>query len=85
MTKNPNLISGTIFMVFSGLIYTIERLNSYLYWFAAKTTPNTGSFPSQPEMPGLIANPFMILFLLIGIILLIIGFKESFNQAIGKR
>lgn len=77
MTKNTYLISGTIFIVFCGLIYTLERLNSYLYWFAMKTTPNTRSFPSNPEMSGLFTNPFMILFLLIGITLLIIGFRKK--------
>ena len=37
MTKNTYMILGAIFIVFSGFIYTLERLNSSLFWFALKT------------------------------------------------
>ncbi|WP_143484620.1 hypothetical protein [Halalkalibacillus sediminis] len=47
MNKNTYLILGSIFILASGLIYSIERLSSYVYWLAQT---NTGSWPTNPEI-----------------------------------
>ncbi|MFD2762489.1 hypothetical protein [Lentibacillus juripiscarius] len=45
MNKNTSLILGSLFILASGLIYTIERLSSYVYWLAQI---NTGSWQTNP-------------------------------------
>ena len=74
MNRNTTFIMGLIFILTSGLIFTIERLNSYVYWFAQKT--NSGSYPTVPESLYF-SNIFVWLFLLIGIILLFTTFKKE--------
>ncbi|MFS0689030.1 hypothetical protein AB1K89_07300 [Sporosarcina sp. 179-K 8C2 HS] len=74
MNRNTSVIMGLIFILTSGLIFTIERLSSYIYWFAQKT--NSSSYPTVPE-PLYFGNIFTWLFLLIGIVLLFITFKKE--------
>jgi hypothetical protein len=54
-----SLILGSVFILTSGLIFTIERLTAYVYWFAQT---NTASYPTIPEIP-LFDNLFTVIFL----------------------
>ncbi|QDQ01854.1 hypothetical protein FOH38_15920 [Lysinibacillus fusiformis] len=49
MNRNTSLILGSVFILTSGIIFTIERLTAYVYWFAQT---NTGSYPTEPEIPS---------------------------------
>jgi hypothetical protein len=73
MNKNTFLILGSLFILTSGLIYTIERLSSYVYWLAQT---NTGSWDIKPDI-SIFNNIFTLLFLIIGMLLIVIAFKEK--------
>ncbi|MEI4770105.1 hypothetical protein WAX74_10700 [Psychrobacillus sp. FJAT-51614] len=73
MNRNISLILGSTFILTSGIIFTIERLTAYVYWFAQT---NTGEYPTVPEIP-LFDNLFTGLFFVIGIALLVIAFKKE--------
>lgn len=70
------VIVGCILLITSGLIFTFERFLSIFYWIgqAAPVKINgSGHYPSNPTMPGLFDNFFVILFLVMGLALLVIG------------
>lgn len=74
MDKKTSLIIGSVFILTSGLLYTIERLSAYIYWFAL----SLGSeYPSTPEMPSLLANLFVPLLFVIGIIIFVVVYKDK--------
>ncbi|MDQ0177311.1 hypothetical protein [Bacillus chungangensis] len=62
--RKTSLYLGSIFLLTSGLLFTIERLSSYIYWFAQITT---GQYPTYHETFSFLDNLFVPLFLLIGI------------------
>ena len=74
MNKKINLILGSLFILTSGLIYTIERLSRYVYWSAQI---NTGEYATNPETLPIFDNPFIVLFFLIGIIFIVMSFKKG--------
>ncbi len=68
------IILGSLFILTSGLIFTIERLTAYVYWSAQI---KTGTWDTIPQMTPLSDNLFIGLFLLIGIVLIIMSFKKE--------
>ena len=74
MDKKTSLILGSLFILSSGLIFTIERLTAYVYWSAQI---NTGEWNTIPQTMPLANNLFIGLFFLIGIVLIIISFKKE--------
>lgn len=74
MSKKTNLILGLAFILTSGICYTMERLSAYILWSAQV---NTGSYPTIPRMPTLLDNLFIPFFLLIGLIFVVIAFKDK--------
>ena len=74
MDKKVNLILGSLFILTSGLIFTIERLSAYVYWSAQI---NTGTYDTTPETMLLFDNLFIALFFLIGIVFIIVSFKKE--------
>ncbi|MFS0688813.1 hypothetical protein AB1K89_06185 [Sporosarcina sp. 179-K 8C2 HS] len=74
MDKKTSLILGSLFILTSGLIFTIERLTAYVYW-SAKI--NTGTWDTIPQKLPLYENLFTGLFFLVGIILIIVSFKKE--------
>ncbi|MDP4182377.1 MAG: hypothetical protein Q8942_14965 [Bacillota bacterium] len=69
-------IIGCIFIISSGLLFTFERFLSIFKWIgqvAPVKINGSGDYPSNPTMPGLIDNIFVVLFLVIGLSLLVIG------------
>lgn len=69
MNEKNYLQLGTVFIISSGLIYTIERLISYLHWYLW-----VGQKIMDIPIPGI--NIFIYIFALIGIFFYILGFRE---------
>lgn len=74
MDKKLSLILGSLFILTSGLIFTIERLTAYVYWSAQI---NTGTWDTTPKTMPLFDNLFIALFFIIGIVFIILSFKEK--------
>lgn len=74
MDKKLGLILGSLFILMSGLIFTIERLTANVYWLAQI---NTGTWDNTPQTIPLINNLFTVVFLLIGIIFFVLSFQEK--------
>lgn len=74
MDKKTTLILGSLFILTSGLIFTIERLTAYVYWSAQI---NTGTWTTIPQPMPLSDNLFTGLFFLIGIVLIFVSFKKG--------
>ncbi|MFA9559934.1 hypothetical protein ACERII_21720 [Evansella sp. AB-rgal1] len=74
MDKKISLILGSVFILTSGLIFTIERLSRYVYWSAQI---NTGEYATNPKTIPILDNLFIALFFLIGIIFIIVSFKKE--------
>ena len=72
MEKKTSLILGSLFILTSGLIFTIERLTAYVYWSAQI---NTGTWDTIPKTMPLTDNLFTGLFFLVGIVFIIVSFK----------
>ncbi|MFI8574935.1 hypothetical protein ACIGEL_04415 [Rossellomorea aquimaris] len=76
MDEKTGLILGSLFILTSGLIFTIERLSAYVYWSAQI---NTGTWDTNPQTLPLYDNLFIVLFFLIGIVFIIVSFKRKGN------
>ncbi len=74
MDKKLGLVLGSLFILTSGLIYTMERLIAYVYWFAQI---NTGTWDTIPQTMPLLKNLFIAAFLIIGTIFIIMPFKKE--------
>ena len=74
MDKKISLILGSLFILTSALIFTIERLSAYVYWSAQI---NTGTYDTIPETIPLFDNLFIALFFLIEIVFIIMSFKKE--------
>ena len=74
MDKKTTLILGSLFILTSGLIFTIERLTAYVYWSAQI---NTGEWYTIPQPMPLSDNLFTGLFFLAGIVLIFVSFKKG--------
>ena len=75
MDKKIFLILGSLFILISGIIYTIERLSEYIYWSAQIIT---GVYDTtNPVTIPLLDNPFIALFLLIGIAFIVVSLKKE--------
>lgn len=77
MDKKISLVLGVVFLLTSGLLFTIERLSAYIYWFAQTFT---GSYPTKPEMVFLLSNLFVPIFFIIGIAFVIVFLKKNVSQ-----
>ena len=71
------MIIGTVFILASGFIYSFERFLAFLVW-ASEIIPvkftGSGQYSTYVKMPSILENIFVIIFLVIGLILLIVGF-----------
>ena len=74
MDKKTSLIIGALFILTSGLIFTIERLIAYVYWSAQI---NTGAWDTIPQTMPLSDNLFTGLFFIVGIVLIIVSLKKE--------
>jgi hypothetical protein len=71
---------GSLFLIFSGLIYTIERATLYigtsLVIAGFHAGSRTGEVP-QPEFPSFADNIFVPIFTIIGIAFFYLGFLND--------
>ncbi|MCR2822260.1 hypothetical protein [Lederbergia panacisoli] len=74
MDKRLNLILGSIFILTSGLLYSIERIISLIYW---SVLTRTGEYPTIPPPPNLLDNLFVPLFFIVGAIFFFAAFKKE--------
>lgn len=76
MTKNRYLILGTIFLLASGLIYTLERIAAYIL---RNAQVSSGSWPSDEPtfFDPLLQNPFVAGFIVITVIAFIMAASEE--------
>lgn len=75
MDKKLYYILGTIFIVTSGILYSLERFISYFSWIG-QMNAHTGSFPTYPDFPNLFTNIFVPVFIVIGIVLFVLGYER---------
>ncbi|WP_017414951.1 hypothetical protein [Clostridium tunisiense] len=70
MNKRFYIIIGTIFLISSGFIYSIERLTSYIHWYLW-----TGQKMMEIPIPG--TNIFIWAFVIIGLGFFVLGFRKK--------
>lgn len=75
MDKRLCYVLGTVFIISSGILYSFERFIANLAWIGQMNALN--SFPTYPELPGLLTNIFVPIFVLMGITLFVIGYKKT--------
>jgi len=76
MNKKSHFQIGTIFIIASGFIYTIERFISMYSWIGVGQA--IGKYPPNSlDSVGLFANIFVPLFLVIGAISFISGYRKN--------
>lgn len=68
MDKKLYYILGTVFIIISGVLYSIERFIAYFSWIG-QMNAHTGSFPTEPDLSGVIKSIFIPIFIIIGILL----------------
>lgn len=75
MGKNSYIL-GIGLIALSGILYTVERIISVLKW-TAESVPvkinGNGTYPANPDMPGIFDNVFVAILLILGLVLLIVG------------
>lgn len=74
MDKKVPLILGSLFILTSGIIFTLERLRAVLYWAAEI---ETGSYQLSPKYFPFFDNLFIVVFLLVGIVLLLVSSRDT--------
>ncbi len=76
MDKKLFYVLGAIFIIVSGVIYTIERGMAYYTWIGQMTS-HTGGYPTNPQMPGLLTNVYIPIFIIIGLVFYILGYRKK--------
>lgn len=77
MDRKIYYIFGTIFLISSGFLYTIERGFAYYYWVGQiSAASHTGSYSTNPQLPSLFTNIYIPLFLIIGVIFYVLAYRK---------
>ncbi len=76
MDKKLNYILGTVFIITSGILYSLERLISYFSWIG-QMNAETVSSPTYPDLPSINTNIFVPIFIIIGIILFGLAWQKT--------
>jgi hypothetical protein len=77
MDRKGYYILGTIFLISSGFLYTIERGIAYYSWIGQMNAlPQIGSYPSNPQLPGLFTNIYVPVFLIIGVAFYALAYRK---------
>lgn len=74
MDKKVTLILGSLFILTSGIIFTLERLRAVLYWTAEI---EAGPYELNPKLFPFFDNLFTVVFLLVGIALLLVSSRDT--------
>lgn len=78
MDKKSYYVLGTIFIVVSGFIYTIERGIAYYSWIGQRMSASQiGSSTTSPQLPGLLTNIYIPAFVIVGVIFYVKGYMEK--------
>jgi len=78
MDKKICYILGTIFIITGGFIYTTERALSYFVWIGQMNAAlHVGNYPSSPQLPVFFTNLFIPIFIVVGIIFFLAGYKRA--------
>lgn len=81
MDKKLYFVLGTIFIISSGFLYTIERGIAYYSWIGQMASAaHTGSFPSNPELPVPLTNIYIPAFIIIGVIFYVLGSRKKLHR-----
>ncbi|AFS78277.1 hypothetical protein Curi_c12660 [Gottschalkia acidurici 9a] len=75
MNKKLYYILGTVFIITSGILYSLERAISYFSWIG-QMNADSSSFPSYPNLPNIFTNSFVPTFIVIGVILFVLGYRK---------
>jgi hypothetical protein len=79
---NAKSILGCVFVLVSGVLFTMERFLAVLKWSVLTTpilTRGSGTYSESTVMPGLTTNFFVVLFLVIGVILVVLRIYDVYK------
>ncbi|MCA1054375.1 hypothetical protein LCM10_05200 [Rossellomorea aquimaris] len=80
MKKSISILSGTLLIISSALLYSFEKLMATTMWAAHRTGPaSSEGWPNHPDIPSLLDNWFVPIFLVLGIFFLLKGFLDNKN------
>jgi hypothetical protein len=78
MDKKLYYFLGSIFIITSGFLYTIERGIAYYSWIGQMmSASHTGSFPNNPKLPNLLTNIYIPVFIIIGVVFIYLGYRKK--------
>lgn len=80
IVRIKEFILGCCLVVFSGVIFTFERFISVFKW-VGESAPvkinGSGSYPTEPVMPGFFDNLFVPLLMFLGVYLIVMSIYEQ--------
>ena len=76
MNKGMQVIIGVGLIVASGILFTIERLSSYIYWLALALH---NQYQPEPKI-FYFQNWFVWIFLGVGLLILMYAFSKEINR-----
>lgn len=76
---------GCLFILASGMLFTIERYFAIITWTVFTTpvlTNGNGGYNTTPDMPDIKTNYFVLIFLLLGFFLLIYDISGTYRKKV---
>jgi hypothetical protein len=81
MKKSISLLSGTLLIISGALLYSFEKMMAYIMWAAHRIGPSSSEgWPSEPDVPSLLENWFVPIFMVLGIYFILKSFFEKHND-----
>jgi|GEM_PF-659421 len=78
MDKKLYYFLGAIFIITSGFLYTVERGIAYYSWIGQMmSASHTLSFPTNPQLPNLLTNIYIPVYIIIGVVFMYLGYREK--------
>lgn len=66
---------GSLFIILSGVLYEIDKMLSYYFWATnIKIKYGVDGYSSRPDTISISDNPFILIFLIIGVLFYINAF-----------
>lgn len=76
MDKKLYYVLATVFIIASGFLYSFERFISYYEWIGILNA-DIGMYSSSPDLPGILTNIFIPIFIITGVVLIVKGYKKK--------